>query len=131
MRVNRHRRPTVVGWRDFAGEADWRLSPAKRNREDRMARYIELLNWTDQGVKNVKDSPKRLDAARQLAKKMGCEVRDFYMTTGACDMVVIIDAPDDEAVAKFNLTLAMGGNVRTTTLKAFPEDAYRKIIGAL
>jgi uncharacterized protein with GYD domain len=96
-----------------------------------MARYIELLNWTDQGVKNVKDSPKRLDAARQLAKKMGCEVREFYMTTGACDMVVIVDAPDDEAVAKFNLTLAMGGNVRTTTLKAFPEDAYRKIIGAL
>jgi uncharacterized protein with GYD domain len=96
-----------------------------------MARYIELLNWTDQGIKNVKDSPKRLDAARQLAKKMGCEVREFYMTTGACDMVVIVDAPDDEAVAKFNLTLAMGGNVRTTTLKAFPEDAYRKIIGAL
>jgi uncharacterized protein with GYD domain len=96
-----------------------------------MARYIELLNWTDQGVKNVKDSPKRLDAARQLAKKMGCEVREFYMTTGACDMVVIVDAPDDEAVAKFNLTLAMGGNVRTTTLKAFPEDAYRKIIGSL
>ena len=96
-----------------------------------MARYIELLNWTDQGVKNVKDSPKRLDAARQLAKKLGCEVREFYMTTGACDMVVIVDAPDDEAVAKFNLTLAMGGNVRTTTLKAFPEDAYRKIIGSL
>jgi uncharacterized protein with GYD domain len=96
-----------------------------------MARYIELLNWTDQGVKNVKESPKRLDAARQLAKKMGCEVREFYMTTGACDMVVIVDAPDDEAVAKFNLTLAMGGNVRTTTLKAFPEDAYRKIIGGL
>ena len=96
-----------------------------------MARYIELLNWTDQGVKNVKDSPKRLDAARALAKKMGCEVREFYMTTGACDMVVIVDAPDDEAVAKFNLTLAMGGNVRTTTLKAFPEDAYRKIIGGL
>jgi uncharacterized protein with GYD domain len=131
MRVNRHRRPTVLGWGDFAGEADWRQSPAKRNREDRMARYIELLNWTDQGIKNVKESPKRLDAARQLAKKMGCEVREFYMTTGACDMVVIVDAPDDEAVAKFNLTLAMGGNVRTTTLKAFPEDAYRKIIGAL
>jgi uncharacterized protein with GYD domain len=96
-----------------------------------MAKYIELLNWTDQGVKNVKDSPKRLDAARQLAKKMGCEVREFYMTTGACDMVVIVDAPDDEAVAKFNLTLAMGGNVRTTTLKAFTEDSYRKIIGSL
>jgi uncharacterized protein with GYD domain len=99
--------------------------------EDRMARYIELLNWTDQGVKNVKESPKRLDAARALAKKMGCEVREFYMTTGACDMVVIVDAPDDDTVAKFNLTLAMGGNVRTTTLKAFTEDSYRKIIGSL
>jgi uncharacterized protein with GYD domain len=96
-----------------------------------MARYIELLNWTDQGVKNVKESPKRLDAARALAKKMGCEVRDFYMTTGACDMVVIVDAPDDDTVAKFTLTLAMGGNVRTTTLKAFTEDSYRKIIGSL
>ena len=96
-----------------------------------MARYIELLNWTDQGVKNVKDSPKRLDAAREMAKKMGCEIHDMYMTMGACDMVVIVDAPNDETIAKFNLTLAMGGNVRTTTLKAFTEDYYRKIIGGL
>ncbi|MGQ0485990.1 MAG: GYD domain-containing protein [Hyphomicrobiales bacterium] len=96
-----------------------------------MARYIQLLNWTDQGVKNVKESPKRLDAARQLAKKMGCEIREFYMTIGSCDMVVIADAPDDDTMAKFSLTLSMAGNVRTTTLKAFPEDAYRKIIGGL
>jgi uncharacterized protein with GYD domain len=96
-----------------------------------MARYIQLLNWTDQGAKNVRESPKRLDAARDLAKKMGCEIREFYMTTGASDMVVIADAPDDETMAKFTLMLGMGGNVRTTTMKAFPEDAYRKIIGAL
>lgn len=96
-----------------------------------MAKYIQLLNWTDQGVKTVKDSPKRLDAARALAKKMGCEIGEFYMTTGACDMVVIADAPDDETMAKFSLTLAMGGNVRTTTLKAFTEDSYRKIVGGL
>ncbi|MBC8036038.1 MAG: GYD domain-containing protein [Rhizobiales bacterium] len=96
-----------------------------------MARYIELLSWTEQGVKNVKDSPKRLDAARELAKKMGCEIRDMYMTMGAWDMVVIVEAPNDETIAKFNLTLAMGGNVRTTTLKAFPEDAYRKIVTGL
>lgn len=96
-----------------------------------MARYIELLNWTDQGVKNLKESPKRLDAARAVGKKMGVDIREFYLTAGACDMVVIADAPDDETMAKFNLTLAMGGNVRTTTLKAFSEDAYRKIIGAL
>jgi uncharacterized protein with GYD domain len=96
-----------------------------------MARYIQLLNWTDQGVKTVRESPKRLDAARDLAKKMGCEIREFYMTIGASDMVVIADAPDDTTMAKFSLMLAMGGNVRTTTMKAFPEDAYRKIIGAL
>ena len=96
-----------------------------------MARYIELLSWTDQGIKTVKDSPKRLDAGRELAKKMGCEIRDVYMTMGAWDMVIIVEAPNDETIAKFNLTLAMGGNVRTTTLKAFPEDAYRKTIAGL
>jgi len=96
-----------------------------------MARYIMLLNWTDQGIKSVKESPKRLDAARELAKKMGCEIRDFYMTTGTYDMVTVAEAPDDNALAKLILTLGMAGNVRTTTLKAFPEDAYRRIIGAL
>ncbi len=96
-----------------------------------MARYIQLLNWTDQGVKSVKDSPKRLDGARELGKKMGVEIREFYLTTGACDMVVIAEARDDETMAKFGLTLAMGGNVRTTTLKAFTEDAYRTIIAAI
>ena len=96
-----------------------------------MARYILLMNWTDQGVKNVRESPTRLDGAKALAKKMGCEIREFYMTTGINDMVTILEAPDDATLAKFNLTLAMGGNVRTTTLKAFPEDAYRKIIGGL
>ena len=96
-----------------------------------MAKYILLVNWTDQGIKNVKDSPKRLDGARDLAKKCGCEMQEFYMTIGAYDMVATMEAPNDEAMAKFALTLGAGGNVRTTTLKAFPEDAYRKIIGSL
>jgi len=96
-----------------------------------MAKYIALTNWTDQGIKNVKDSPSRVDAARDMAKKFGCEMQDFYMTIGAYDMVVTIEAPDDEAVAKFALSLAKAGNVRTTTLKAFSEDSYREIIGAL
>jgi uncharacterized protein with GYD domain len=96
-----------------------------------MATYITLVDWTEQGIKGVKDSPKRLDAARALAKKLGCEMKEFYMTIGAHDMVAIIEAPDDEAMAKFALNLGSSGNVRTTTLKAFSEDAYRKIIGAL
>ena len=96
-----------------------------------MAKYITLLNWTEQGVKSIKDFPKRLDGARALAKKLGCELSDFYMTIGSYDMVAMIEAPDDEAMAKFALSLASGGNVRTTTLKALSEDSYRKVIGAL
>lgn len=97
----------------------------------KMAKYIALCSWTDQGIKNVKDSPARLDAAKALAKKLGGSVTDFYMTMGGHDMVVVVDALDDESVAKFNLMLGMGGNIRTTTLKAFSEDEYRKVIAAL
>ena|SRR5262245_15070817 len=96
-----------------------------------MAKYIILMNWTEQGVKNVKESPKRLDAGREVAKKLGVEIGDFYMTMGDCDMVAHVNAPDDEAIAKFILGLARGGNVRTRTLKAFSEEDYRKIIGSL
>lgn len=96
-----------------------------------MAKYIILVNWTDQGVRNVKESPKRLDAGRALAKKYGAELKDFYMTMGDFDMVAHVEAPNDESVAKFILGLAGGGNVRTKTLKAFSEDEYRSIIGAL
>ena len=96
-----------------------------------MARYIMLTNWTEQGIKNVKESPKRLDAAKALAKKLNGEIVEFYMTTGAHDMVLILDAPDDEAAARFALSVGSGGNIRTTTLKAFSEKNYRAIIESL
>lgn len=96
-----------------------------------MARYIALLNWTDQGIRNIKESPKRLDAAKELAKKLKGEVIDFYMTMGAYDIVIVFEAPDDEAVAKFTLMSGMGGNIRTTTMKAFSEGDYRRIVGSL
>jgi uncharacterized protein with GYD domain len=96
-----------------------------------MGRYIAVASWTDQGIRNVKESPGRLDAARKLAKKYDCDIRDFCMTIGAHDMVVTIEAPDDEAMAKFALALGAAGNVRTTTLKAFSEESYREIVGAL
>ena len=70
-----------------------------------MAKYILLTNWTEQGIRNVKDSPKRLDSAKALAKKLGGELRKFYMTTGTHDMVVILELPDDNAAATFALTL--------------------------
>lgn len=96
-----------------------------------MGLYISLLHWTDQGIRNIKDSPGRLDGARQLARKHGCEMTHFFMTIGAYDMVALLEAPDDEAAAKFSLALASSGSVRTSTLKAFSEDAYRKIIAGL
>ena len=96
-----------------------------------MARYIMLMNWTEQGITHVKDSPKRLDAAKALAKKLKGEIRKFYMTTGAYDMILILEVPDAEAAAKFALSVGSGGNVRTTTLKAFSEESYRTIIGSL
>lgn len=96
-----------------------------------MAKYILLVNWTEQGVKNVKDSPKRLDAARKLAETAGAKLGDFYMTMGGYDMVAHVEAPDDATLAKFVLHLAGAGNVRTQTLKAFSEDEYRKILGGL
>ncbi len=96
-----------------------------------MARYIMLVNWTDQGIRNVKESPKRLDAARGVAKGLGADIKEFYLTMGDHDMVVVMDAPNDEAMAKFVLALGSAGSVRTRTLKAFSEAEYRAIIGSL
>jgi uncharacterized protein with GYD domain len=80
---------------------------------------------------DVKGSPVRADKARALAKKLGGDLQQLYMTMGGHDLVAILDLPDDEAMAKFALTSAAGGHIRTTTLKAFDEASYRKIIGSL
>ena len=96
-----------------------------------MAKYILLANWTDQGIRNIKNSAKRLDAGLSLAKQQGCVYENFFMTLGSFDMISVIEAPDDETLAKHVLTVAAGGNLRTITLKAFPEDKYRSIIAGL
>ena len=96
-----------------------------------MAKYIMLLNYTQQGIANIKESPARLDKARDLLQTLGGEVKDFYLTMGSHDIVVVIEAPDDETVAKFVLTAGSHGNVRTTTLKAFSEDQFREIVQSL
>ncbi|MCA0247334.1 MAG: GYD domain-containing protein [Proteobacteria bacterium] len=93
-----------------------------------MTTYIMLANWTDQGARNVKASPSRLDAAKQALKDMGGDIKTFFMTMGKYDMVIVCEAPDDAVQARFCLQLAMMGNVRAETLKAFPEAAYREII---
>jgi uncharacterized protein with GYD domain len=96
-----------------------------------MTTYIMLINWTEKGARDVQASPKRLDAAKKLLADMGGSFKAFYLTMGEFDMVAVAEAPDDAVVARFALQLAMGGNVRTRTLKAFPEAAYREIIASL
>ena len=96
-----------------------------------MATYFILINWTDQGIRNIKDSPKRVDAAKKTVKDIGGDVKAFYMLQGSYDAVLILEAPNDEALAKFLLKIGSLGNVRTTTLRAYPEAEYRKIIGEI
>ncbi|WP_447983872.1 GYD domain-containing protein [Nitrospira sp. Nam74] len=96
-----------------------------------MATYLIQINWTDQGIRNIKDSPKRLDAAKKTLKDLGGEVKGFYMTQGASDALLIVDVPTDEALANFVLKVGSAGNVRTSTVRAYAEDEYRRIIGGV
>ena len=96
-----------------------------------MATYILLLNWTQKGIENIKDSPERLDQAKAAVQAAGGEMTAFYMTLGQYDMVCVVEAPDDAALAKVMLQLASRGGVRSQTLKAFPENEYRDIISGL
>ncbi|MGH7166596.1 MAG: GYD domain-containing protein [Nitrospiraceae bacterium] len=96
-----------------------------------MPLYMSLLNWTDQGIKNVKDSPKRLDAVKKWIKELGGDLKSFYMLQGQHDLMWIVEMPNDEALGKLLLKIGSAGNVRTTTMRAYPEEEYRKIIGGL
>ena len=96
-----------------------------------MTTYVALVNWTDQGARDVANSPKRLDAARKQLESMGGRLQNVYMTMGEYDLILAYDAPDDAVAARLSLLLGQLGNVRTKTLKAFPEAAYREIIASL
>ena len=96
-----------------------------------MPSYITLLNWTEKGIASIKGSPARLDAGKEAFKKLGCELKDVYLTMGPYDLVCVLDAPDADTAARAILSLGTEGNVRTLTLPAFTEDEYRKIIDAL
>jgi len=96
-----------------------------------MTTYIMLANWTDQGARKIKESPRRLDMAKTALRESGGEFKAFFMTMGDFDMVGVYEAPDDAVAARFTLQVAQFGNIRTRTLKAFPEAAYREIIASL
>ena len=96
-----------------------------------MATYVILANFTEQGIRNVKDTVKRADVFKEAAKKKDAKVRDIFWTLGAHDVVAIIEAPNDEAITGLGLTLGMQGNVRTQTLRAYSASEIGKILGGV
>ena len=95
-----------------------------------MPTYVILGNYTDQGIRNIRESPQRLDAARQAVEAAGGSMQ-WFLTMGQYDFVVIAEAPSDEGFATVMLTIGSLGSIRTTSLKAFPEPEYRRIIQGL
>jgi uncharacterized protein with GYD domain len=96
-----------------------------------MPAYIAFGNWTDQGMRAIADSPRRLDEAKRQLEDMGGRFIAFWMTLGEHDMVLVYETPDDAVAARFSLMPNRLGAARTTTLKAFPEAAYRQIVASL
>jgi uncharacterized protein with GYD domain len=94
-----------------------------------MVAYVVLGNFTDQGVRNAKDSPKRAEAFKDLAKTFGVTVREIVWTQGRYDVVTIVDAPDESSFMSLTLSLAKLGNVRTESLRAFSAAEMTKIVG--
>ena len=95
-----------------------------------MPTYVSLINWTDQGIRNVKETLQRADRAGQLAQKHGGSLQ-VYWTVGAYDIVAIFEAPDDESATAFLLEAASRGNIRSTTLRAYDRDEMSGIIQRL
>ncbi len=96
-----------------------------------MPKFISLAKYTAKGIENIKESPNRLSAFKELCESMDVTVDGFYLTMGRYDVVYIFDAPNPEAVAKLVLKISSLGSVTTETLPAFPEEEYRKIISEI
>jgi uncharacterized protein with GYD domain len=96
-----------------------------------MAMYISLLQFTEQGIRNVKDTTKRAAAATAEAEKMGMKVRDAFWTLGPYDLVLLLEAPDDQSVTAFSLKLGALGNVKTQTMRAFRSEEMEGILAKI
>ena len=96
-----------------------------------MATYIMLASFTDQGIRKVKDSPKRAAAFKDMAKKCGATVKDVFWTLGEYDVVAIVEAPDDVSMTALGLSSGALGNVRTQTLRAFTQADMKTIVGKM
>ena len=96
-----------------------------------MPLYISLINYTQQGIENMKDGPDRLETARRAIENAGGELTAFFLTMGQYDAVAITELPNDEVAATVVLAVAGQGNISTQTMRAFSEDEYRAIVANL
>ena len=96
-----------------------------------MPTFITFINWTDQGIRNIKESPHRAEAATALLKSMGGTVKEMYLTSGQQDVVLISEAPDGDVMAKFAMAVGSQGNVRTNTTRAWSQKEFEKIVSEL
>ncbi len=93
--------------------------------------FILSMNFTDQGIRAIKEAPKRAAAARELAKKVGVEIKQVYLTAGDSDLVAMVETPNGDNMAKFSLALGALGNVRTRTARAWTQEEYQKLVAEL
>jgi uncharacterized protein with GYD domain len=93
-----------------------------------MPMYISLVNWTDQGVKGLKESPARAQAFKKMAAEMGCTVHGIFFTMGRYDITTRVEAPDDATISALTLKLGQLGNVRTETMRAYTEEEFAQIV---
>ena len=96
-----------------------------------MATYISLISFTDQGIRNVKQSPERAQAFRDMVEKAGATVKAIYWTLGNYDLVAVTDVPDDATAMTLLLTTGSIGNIRTQTLKGFSAEEMAPILAKL
>jgi uncharacterized protein with GYD domain len=109
--------------RYIRGPFTWKEAP--------MPLFILSMNWTEQGIRTIKDWPKRLSETHAFAKKVGVEVKETYLTAGEYDLIAIIDAANDDNMARFALGIGQNGNVRTRTARAWTEPELQKMISEL
>ena len=93
-----------------------------------MARYLALTNWTEKGVASFRETTDRADAVAELARSVGVELREAFWCLGPYDVVLVLEAPDDEAIAAFKLELRAGGNVRVVTMRAYSRQEMDGIL---
>jgi uncharacterized protein with GYD domain len=93
-----------------------------------MPMYVSLINWTDQGIRNFRDTLKRADAFAELVESKGGKVREILWTIGPYDIVAVVEAPDDETYTSVALAVGSLGNVRTTSLRGFDREEMARII---